>query len=96
MEPATPAGDMTATVEVTTPAPDSSGMDAGSSPRLTDSEAVGDVAVGVGVGVGDDVVGVGVGVGETDGFGDVDFLGVVGFTDALGDVFVLGFTTTAG
>jgi hypothetical protein len=96
MEPATPAGDMTATVEVTTPAPDSSGMDAGSSPRLTDAEAVGDVPVGVGDGVGDDVVGVGVGVGEVVGFGEVDFLGAVGFTDALGDVFVLGLTTTAG
>ena len=98
MVPTRPAGDVTTSAEVTTPAPDSSGTDAGSSPRLTDAEAAGVVAVAVGdaVPVGDADA---VGDGDGDGVGDFEAVGDfegVGFTDALGDAFVLGLTTTAG
>jgi len=89
------------TVVTTTPVPDSNGIDAGSSPRLRDTEVLEDVPAGGGV-VGGGVVGGGVVGGGVVGGGVVGG-GVVGggvaflvdFTGGLVAFFVmLGVTTT--
>ena len=82
---------MKTTVVTTTPVPDSNGIDAGSSPRLRDTEVLEDVPAGGGV-VGGGVVGGGVVGGGVVG-GGVAFL--VDFTGGLVAFFVmLGVTTT--